>query len=502
MTSLSRLNVTVSFRVWFYFFNCYILDRKSGRIHADDDEDAFQTVEIKKRSGASTRTRTTAAPPRPETLDKPRTAASKQTGKTSTGTRTLHNPRAMQNRADMALIRAKAFRDVAVQFKANWATVCDIPLSELSADPVKNVTVEDVCWSGDLKAYNRSLDKAAPRNPAPLIPAQNTYPRLVETVDDVSLDLVTEDVTAIISDRLLAVLMAAPRSLYCWDVEATVTDGQILFDRRDAPSTTVDLSSVWETAGEPINSETNPHNTAVKLGQEAAWIETCLLEQAVDNQVLQKGERVNAFTHKAADLKVAPPSTAFRYRKFTLPGNADYEECEIESKPMSVLVRCAVNAAIERVNPLNTAEKSTQLVNVHAFTEFDLKGILSFRSHLGKQSGAIYSSELRNNATKVFKWVAAAHLASVDSFKLAFVSRLASKENNKHHILSVQSETTDELKRIVDFDEAAAWSPFRVLCDALRRQGNGSYVLVFEPLRHAVRIGKMPEEGDGVEHKQ
>lgn len=54
------------------------------------------------------------------------------------------------------------------------------------------------------------------------------------------------------------------------------------------------------------------------------------------------------------------------------------------------------------------------------------------------QRGAVLANELKNNANKLAKWTAAAHISGTDMIKLGYVTRVTPKDNFNHVILGTQ----------------------------------------------------------------
>lgn len=63
---------------------------------------------------------------------------------------------------------------------------------------------------------------------------------------------------------------------------------------------------------------------------------------------------------------------------------------------------------------------------------------MSWRQKLETQRGAVLATELKNNANKLAKWTAAAHLSGSDMIKLGYLTRATPKDNLHHVILSTQ----------------------------------------------------------------
>ena len=89
--------------------------------------------------------------------------------------------------------------------------------------------------------------------------------------------------------------------------------------------------------------------------------------------------------------------------------------------------------------------KRTRLMHMGRFVSLrllctkvtDAAGI-SWRQKLETQRGAVLANELKNNANKLAKWTAAAHISGTDMIKLGYVTRATPKDNFNHVILGTQ----------------------------------------------------------------
>ena len=63
---------------------------------------------------------------------------------------------------------------------------------------------------------------------------------------------------------------------------------------------------------------------------------------------------------------------------------------------------------------------------------------VDWRQKLETQRGAVLATELKNNANKLAKWTAAAHISGADMIKLGYVSRASPRDNVNHVVLGTQ----------------------------------------------------------------
>ena len=70
---------------------------------------------------------------------------------------------------------------------------------------------------------------------------------------------------------------------------------------------------------------------------------------------------------------------------------------------------------------------------------------VDWRQKLETQRGAVLATELKNNANKLAKWTAAAHISATDMIKLGYIARASPRDNNSHVILGTQVGTLPSL---------------------------------------------------------
>ena len=63
---------------------------------------------------------------------------------------------------------------------------------------------------------------------------------------------------------------------------------------------------------------------------------------------------------------------------------------------------------------------------------------VDWRQKLETQRGAVLATELKNNANKLAKWTAAAHISGSDMMKLGYVTRATPRDTQRHAILGTQ----------------------------------------------------------------
>lgn len=398
-----------------------------------------------------------------------------------------------------------SFKEWSVMTKTGWPVKRDIQLSSLARLQIdsKQVEIEDLFWCGKLHNYNKAFDRITVKTEQKIRKFEDLNFFSVTTTEDPHLpELVQNDPTAtvIATDHVLACLIAAARSVYSWDIVITKIGGKIMFDKRDGSQ--VDFLSVNETSGDPPNTDDkDSNNTPVKLGQEASCINQNFSQMVLDDDTpAEKMERENPFSEYEDDNTVA--SGAYRYRKFTLPGNPK-AETDYEQQPVSIITRTEVNCKID--GPRGG------LASVKALNEFDPKINKPWRTHLESQGAACLATELKNNAFKLGRWTAQALLAGCDVMKIGYVSRVTPSNPWNHTVLSVQTYLTDGFAQQLGLSRDNMFGILRSIIDLVMGWDDGKYLLLKDPTKSMMRIHEVPwdtfgdedeGEGDGEEEEE
>jgi len=280
------------------------------------------------------------------------------------------------------------------------------------------------------------------------------------------------------TDQVLSVLMAAPRSVYSWDLVATKTeDGKIFLDKR--PNSVVDYLTVNETANDPPSDEREGINNVAALSQEAT-----LINLNFSQMLLQK---------KAAEIEFKNPNPfaepgarninmAYRYQKFSMDGT-------------EIIVRTELDTFME-----SSGKRS--YVKLCALNEFDprLSGSVDWRRKLDTQNGAVLAAELKNNSNKLAMWTAKAFMSGADHMRMGFVSRVHPKGCYDHSILQVQQNSTKAFAQQINLNMENCWGIVKGFCDVINKQEPGKYVLLKDANKPLVRIYNVPQ--DAFEHHE
>jgi translation initiation factor 3 subunit D len=124
----------------------------------------------------------------------------------------------------------------------------DLPSLTKLSTPAPTVT--DLQWCGFLDQYDETYDNVSSRAPKRLKRSENREFYFVTTTDDPVIERLTtepEHAGAVFAtDAILAHLMAAPRTVFPWDVVVQKVNGTLFMDKRD--NSQFDFLTVNETA--------------------------------------------------------------------------------------------------------------------------------------------------------------------------------------------------------------------------------------------------------------
>ena len=164
-----------------------------------------------------------------------------------------------------------------------WEMIEEFDLAQLLKLAANIPKVEDLLVCGHLDQYDENYDKLTTRTEKKLKRVENKFFCDVTTSEDPVLErLAVEQVGDVYAtDAILAQLMAAPRSVYSWDIVIEKVQGIIFLDKRE--NSTFDLLSVSETAHEPptATEDFEEINHPEKLSLEATMINQNFSQQVL-----------------------------------------------------------------------------------------------------------------------------------------------------------------------------------------------------------------------------
>ena len=189
-------------------------------------------------------------------------------------------------------------------------------------------------------------------------------------------------------------------------------------------------------------------------------------------EITTKGTETKEFAAENESIEV-PDKKVYRYREWTLDNR------------IKVVVRSEIDAYVKE-------GENTNFVKVCAFNEFQSQQG-GWKANYELNRGAMISAEIRNNLSKVCRWLCQAFLADCNQFKLGFVTKVNPKEN-KHQILTVEDMSTTTLSNTINFRLKDTWSIVKTISDLLIKQEDGAYAFVKSPYKQSLRIYKVPEK--------
>jgi len=392
--------------------------------------------------------------------------------------------------------RGKIDRLPSLTIGGEWEMLEEFDLAQLLKLKANPPTVEDLKLCGHIDKYDDTYDKLTTRS-------ARSIRRTIE--NKVFYDVTTSDDPEILNfrnnnvgqvyatDSILAQLVAAPRSVYSWDIVIQKLGGALFLDKRENSS--FDYLTVSETALEPpqATDETETYNRPEQLSLEATAI-----NQNFSQQVLLPSERIqcenNPFFAEKKFPGMAPASTVYRYRKYTL-GNINLvarTELHCWHSKKSALDKMYGNAEVDDEEKMSF-DKAT-LMTCHAVNEWDSKnsGGVNWRQKIDQQPGAVLATELKNNSCKFARWTAQALLSGADQMKLGYVSRVAPNNPYEHSILATQYFKPSDLASQINLSVTNIWGIIKMIIELFNDKPEGKYVLLKDPNKAILRLYSVP----------
>lgn len=368
----------------------------------------------------------------------------------------------------------KVDRSSSVTVGSSWVVMEEFDLSQMTKLTANKPTIEDLSWHGHLDQYDEAYDKVSARAPKTLRRVENKVFYGVTTTEDPVLEnYAVEGVGNVFAtDQILAHLIAAPRSVYSWDIVIQKVDGSLFFDKRS--DSQFDLLTVSETSNDPpvASDDIDEMNHPDKLSLEATMI-----NQSFSQQILKSGRKKyeeNPFFEDAGD-GLEPASIAYRYRKFSLGSD------------INIVARCEIHAwAIK--------SGAEQLLNCFALNEWDsrVSGGIEWRQKIDQQKGAVLGTELKNNSCKLAKWTAQSLLSGADLMKFGYVSRVTRTNPYDHQILATQFFKPKDFATQIALNTSNVWGIIKMIAELLLSQEDGKFVLLKDPNKAIIRLYSVP----------
>jgi len=379
-------------------------------------------------------------------------------------------------------------RDASVDVRPEWVVKGQITFPELQKLTMEVPEGVDHYTCGKAHYYEKQFDRINPKAEKKLERNDEAAFFKVTTSDDPIIaklhdDAALKDVRVFATDQILAVIMAAPRSAFSWDLVVNRVGDKLFLDKRSDCST--DFVTNMETANDFGDEDKDSLNHPFKLMQEATMI-----NQAFSQQVLSKTEKPVEFAEPRGPFATAeetPAPVSYRYRTFTL--GKPPKDGEVD-KRVKVLCRGEIDGVMKG------KQNEDNFVRLYALNEIDpkLTGGIDWRQKLDSQRGAVLATELKNNSNKLAKWTLQAMLAGADLIKLGYVSRTNPKAGEQHVILGTGVYKPREFAPLINLNIGNAWGILKAIVDLCLQLEEGKYLLLKDPNKPVVRFYSVPTD--------
>lgn len=204
--------------------------------------------------------------------------------------------------------RQRQLAEWSIEPQQDWTFIDVRPLALLPRVPIDSSQIrsENLDWRGELRAYDRAMDRILPKSPVPVVEsfAQQCAFYWPGTADDAYLVNAFDNdptITVAATDQILACLMSASQSRISWHLIFHKVNDRLFMDKNNG--TSVDLITVDETSKEPPLSD-NP----VRINRPAELaVEALKINQNFSQQVS------STFLQFSCAQKVIPsPQGAFK----------------------------------------------------------------------------------------------------------------------------------------------------------------------------------------------
>ena len=379
-------------------------------------------------------------------------------------------------------------RDASVDVRPEWVVKGQITFQELQKMTMEVPEGVDVYTCGSVRYFEKQFDRCTPKSEKALQRDDEKAFYKVSTSDDPIVARLHDDpklkgVRVFATDAILAVIMAAPRSVFSWDLVVNRVGDKLFLDKRPACST--DYVTSMETANDFGDEDKDSLNHPFKLMQEATYI-----NQAFSQQVLSKTEKPIEFAEPRGPFSTpdeTPAPVSYRYRTFTL-GKAP-KDGEVD-KRVQVMCRGEVDGVMKG------KQDEDLFIRLYALNELDSKltGGIDWRQKLDSQRGAVLATELKNNSNKLAKWTLQAMLAGADLIKLGYVSRTNPKAGENHVILGTGVYKPREFAPLINLNIGNSWGILKAIIDLCLSLDEGKYLLLKDPNKPVVRFYSVPTD--------
>ncbi|KAI4838774.1 eukaryotic translation initiation factor 3 subunit D [Plasmodium brasilianum] len=396
--------------------------------------------------------------------------------------------------------RHRIFTEWSIEPTPVWTVECEMMFNELPKKVIKleQFKIDDIFFRGRVLYYDKRIENINVKNPPSLIILNKGANCLVcKTKDDQSLMEIVSDeekncqgyttnssvttttnsnnnnnpLLVVSTDQILACLMSCTQSKYSWHLLITKQGNKIIIDKDE--DSIVDLLTVNENSIDaPTQDNENKLNSLQALGFEAIKI-----NQRFRKQVLLKNEMAEQYDNISFLSKNSKTSDVlYRYRKINLPPLIH----GTSKRNCTLITRGEIHAKIKGTN--------SSYIYICALNEYDIKSHKNWRSQIENQKGALLANEIRNNTSKLQKFICQALLSGCEDIKLGFISRKNANDAENHNILSIQSHKTKDLSTQIGLKYENIWGILRFIVDNISERPDGKYVILKDPLKALLRL--------------
>ena len=392
-------------------------------------------------------------------------------------------------------------RDASVDVRPNWVVKGQVTFAELQKCSVEPPTAVDVLSCGTLRYYDKSYDRITPKTEKNLERIEKAFFKVSTSEDPVISRLAdvgggkeVADVRVFATDAVLAVIMAATRSKFSWDLVVTRVGDRLFLDKRTG--STIDYVTCNETAKDDRGDDDPLSiNSAAKLTSEATYINQNFSQQVLTEQALPFEEPASPFVNGKEEEEMAAP-VAYRYRKFALGDPPKMVKVQGKDSEMEADTRVTMLCRCELDGVMKGKQNEDLFVRLYALNEIDatLTSSIDWRQKLESQRGAVLATELKNNSNKLAKWTLQAMLAGADLMKLGYVSRAHAKDNLNHRILGTQQIKPKEFATQINLNVANSWGVLKTIVDLCLGLEEGKFLLMKDPNKDVLRLYSIPPD--------
>lgn len=367
----------------------------------------------------------------------------------------------------------------------HWSEVKDMwfnPLLEIKVNIPKQT--KTLVTAGTIHGVLSNYDEIRCRTPVKLNVAtynENNFMSFnykTTSKDPIILELANKGVGNVFAtDEILSVIMCCNRSKYSYDIVINKLGNDIFFDQRLKANSSL---SVDETSQyRPTKKTAAPINRYLNLAKEATLINHCVQEQLVSHRIENQYnlQRKHPFA-EAVDQKSGKESTstAFVYRQI------------IFGEDINLIVRCGVQGY--------DMSNKQRYIDIYALNQYDHTKSKTddWNKELDTRLLAILLTEIRNNNFKFARWATQAHLAGIETIKLAFVTRVNSNDATEHHIVGVKNFTLKDIIQKMGLELTHEWGVLNHFIKLIRDLDDGRYIGVRDPLKQVIRIYRVDDD--------